>query len=305
MLFVAGFVLPSLLQPKEPPDYDYTARERTPGLFCFAFPRLERFKFASYCLAPTGVPSLPGILPSLTQLTHLHFLSNSMIVSDEVLVAIAQHCPLLTNLQVVPSAHNLDQPLTDVGIVALASGCPHLATIHLDDRFHSSSLLDTLLSHSSSLTHLHLPCPQSSGEAHVRINRQNNKLSRKARRYLYGVDAVNAVLAKHAHVAQISTIVSPTVKRAYCSPHIRSLWLGSADTIAAELYLSVNPALTDVVVSSYLDAESSCEQWADIRRRFPRIKKLVWERPNVEDAARSEARYIQGNTDPLVYRVFF
>lgn len=141
---------------------DLTPKDEQRLLSCFVghFPRLQRFKYFSHPQhgqnSTADTPNLIKMLPSLTRLTHLHFYSHSLLpqICDDVMLAIAEHCPLLTNLHLVRPAADINMPLTEAGVIALASGCPHLTTYHLEDFsttfrcYFPSSLLDTLLTHS-------------------------------------------------------------------------------------------------------------------------------------------------------------
>lgn len=263
------------------------------------FPHLERFKFRNlyetWTSPPPGnntQPTLINLLPTLTQLTHLHFQSEVMVprVCDEVLVEVATHCPRMTNLRL---HHFLLLHLpADISIIALAHRCRQLSTLHIDDWLGalSGSFLDALLTHCTSLVHLRLPQPSRS------------------------IAAVNATLAKHAHVTQITTTNHTAPDAVYASPHIRTLKLKTGSGVATSTlstYLLRNPALTDVTVhttrslsriwTQYDNYDAS--EYADIKRRFPNLKRLVWKR--FWKSAKTEARYEGGPIDPRVHRVFF
>lgn len=279
---------------------DLTPKDEQRLLSCFVghFPRLQRFEHFSHPQhgqnTTADTPSLISMLPSLTRLTHLHFYSHALLpqICDDVMLAIAEHCPLLTNLHLVRPNADINMPLTEAGVIAFASGCPHLTTFHLEDFsttfrcYFPSTLLDTLLTHSSSLTHLHLPSPLIDP--------------------IFPVDDVNNILAKHAHVTRITTSSSLRRDRVYYSPHIRCITLSYPDIIAINTYLARNPALTEFSVHTLFKESTrlSCADFVDIKRRFPNIKRLVWQRDSLEDSAKTEARFV-GGMDPFVYRVFF
>lgn len=268
-------------------------------LDCFSlhFPGLQRLNFRNYSLADIlpDVPSLTNLLPSLSQLTHLSLHSEFLLprLSDQLLMDIARCCPRITHINLSPS--ECEAELSSVGDIATALS--HLSTIHLENwhnwrwtcRF-SSSQLNTLLDQCPSLTHLHLPFP--------------NELPP------FAVDDVNAILAQHANIMKLTVVesVSGSTTPPYCSPHIRAITIHTQQFCgiqAVHKYIAHNPALTDVTVLMYDTAMFSCGQFADIKRRFPNIKRLVWQRDLLFRHSKQEARYVEGDGDPRVYRVFF
>eukprot|EP00035_Acanthoeca_spectabilis_P034848 m.31172 g.31172 ORF g.31172 m.31172 type:complete len:479 (-) comp6906_c0_seq1:97-1533(-) len=101
--------------------------EHCPNLQTLRFACIERDWTggpASFTITDRGVSALVRGCPLLTELT---FVDGAIGVGDEGLTAVGECCPWLMTIRVRCDPET--QVLTDVGLVALAQGCPNLAIV--------------------------------------------------------------------------------------------------------------------------------------------------------------------------------
>lgn len=224
------------------------------------------------------------------QLTRLHWDSfhTRDTVSDEVFQAIAQYCPRIQDLRLLP-AMLLKHRVTDTAISTLASGCPCLHTLSIQRwRGVTVAHLSTLLTHCKSLHHLILhDCDNTLTPQHV-----------------------NPLLAAHAHVTRLSTDCGKN----FGSPHITHATLFaetvSRSTLIAALRQLPCVRVVKVRASHEMRCFATCADLVDIKGRFPNVEKLVFDREWLRDAYKSRVCFPASgkraeNSDYNVFRVVF
>lgn len=245
---------------------------------------------------------------SASRLTRLGFESFVLAprIRDSLIIAIATHCPLLTDLFLSPSECPIEgdeELLSDASFGALAAGCPQLSSLHFDDGeilYSSSLLLESLLTHCTSLTHLHLP---DIVDASLLPYTTDGMPS-------VDVTGVNSVLVNHPHITHLTFDAESLTRecRPYYSPTITTIIINASSLtgmLTVYKHVQQNPALTDLTVRTREAGIISCEHLARIKRKYTSITRLVWERLEYKGVWKSEAKYVSGGGDPQTFRLFF